>query len=117
MAQQLLTSDKLAVRDRGRDVPVGELPAGLRGDDRDTADPTHERAARLNRMVGRAIRSGNVDTDKENLLDERGETTHVSLSQDNNSSEQTAKHSRENWSRCYAGSSRSSKAADESPNP
>lgn len=36
-------------------------------------------------------------------LDERGETTHVSLSQDNNSSEEAADHSRENWEKMLQG--------------
>ena len=36
-------------------------------------------------------------------LDERGETTHVSLSQDNNPSEEAAKHSREDWEKMLHG--------------
>ena len=40
VAQQLLTSDKLAVRDRGRDAARGQLPAGFCWyNDRDRAAP------------------------------------------------------------------------------
>ena len=36
-------------------------------------------------------------------LEERGEKTHVSLSQDNNASEEAAEHSRANWEKMLAG--------------
>ena len=36
-------------------------------------------------------------------LDERGGTTHVSLSQDNNPSKETAEHSQANWEKMLAG--------------
>ena len=36
-------------------------------------------------------------------LDERGGRTHVSLSQDNNASEEAAEHSRANWEKMLAG--------------
>jgi uncharacterized protein YndB with AHSA1/START domain len=36
-------------------------------------------------------------------LEERGQKTHVSLSQDNNSSEEAAEHSRANWEKMLAG--------------